>query len=128
MLYTNWLVFICFRYWFNPKLLEVADTSHMQIDVGDFVLVIDSARKVKALQDEDHGGWSGKMRKVNTCRLDMCRFRLALLEISTQNIQKYCHLTSRHLHLPPFFYYITLVIVSHYNISFYYLYSLRMSV
>ncbi|KAI0234483.1 hypothetical protein LSAT2_015246 [Lamellibrachia satsuma] len=51
-------------YWFNPKLLEVADTSHVQIGVGDFVLVIDSARNVKALQDENHGGWNGKMRKT----------------------------------------------------------------
>ncbi|KAI0240475.1 hypothetical protein LSAT2_008784 [Lamellibrachia satsuma] len=51
-------------YWFNPNLLEVVDTSHMPIEVGDFVLVNHSAKKVKALQDENHGGWNEKMRKT----------------------------------------------------------------
>ena len=55
---------MCIRYLFNPKLLDVIDTSEMKIEVGDFVLVIDSYKTVKDLQDEDHGGWVETMRKV----------------------------------------------------------------
>jgi len=36
----------------------------MTFQDGDFVLVIDSYVKVKALQDSEHGGWVDKMREV----------------------------------------------------------------
>jgi len=52
------------RWFFNPKLLKLIDTSHMTLQDGDFVLVIDSYLKVKALQDSEHGGWVDKMREV----------------------------------------------------------------
>ena len=38
----------------------------MRIKTYDFVLVIDSYTKVKALQEEDQGGWQEIMRKVKT--------------------------------------------------------------
>ena len=60
----NWLMCICFRFWFNPELLQGVDTSHMPVEVGDFVMVIDSIKKLKTLQDEKHGGWNTGMRKV----------------------------------------------------------------
>ncbi|KAI0240476.1 hypothetical protein LSAT2_008785 [Lamellibrachia satsuma] len=50
--------------WFNPKLLTVVDTTNVKIRVGDLVVVIDSYKKVKALQDKAHGGWTNEMRKV----------------------------------------------------------------
>ncbi|KAI0237102.1 hypothetical protein LSAT2_012421 [Lamellibrachia satsuma] len=49
--------------WFNPKLLTVVDTTNVNIRVGDLVMVIDSYKKVKALQDKAHGGWTSDMRK-----------------------------------------------------------------
>ena len=58
---------VCTRFWFNPKLLEFIDTSKETTEAGDFVLVVDSYKKVKALQDEDHGGWTKKMQKVHVC-------------------------------------------------------------
>ena len=54
----------CFRFLFHPKLLKVVDTSKMAIEIGDFVWVIKSCSKVKALQDDRHGGWTEEMRKV----------------------------------------------------------------
>ncbi|KAK2138070.1 hypothetical protein NP493_8963g00000, partial [Ridgeia piscesae] len=51
-------------YWFNPELLTIVDTSDVEIQCGDFVLVLDSYRKVKALQDEAHGGWKSQMGKM----------------------------------------------------------------
>ena len=56
----------CIRWFFNPKLLTFVDTSTMAIQDGDFVLVLDSYAKVKALQDSAHGGWNEKMREVKT--------------------------------------------------------------
>ena len=53
------------RCWFNPKLLKVVDTSSETIQVGDFVLVMDSYKKVKGLQDELNIGWKDAMRKVS---------------------------------------------------------------
>ena len=50
--------------WFNPKLLTVVDTTNVKIRVGDLVVVIESYKKVKALQDKAHGGWTSDMRKV----------------------------------------------------------------
>ncbi|KAK2154909.1 hypothetical protein NP493_2127g00003 [Ridgeia piscesae] len=50
--------------WFNPEVLKVVDTSDVEIQFGDFVLVLDSYRTVKALQDKDHGGWTSQMRKT----------------------------------------------------------------
>ena len=41
----------------------------MKIQLGDFVLVLDSYKTVKALQDEDHGGWAKDMRKVIVWKL-----------------------------------------------------------
>ena len=43
----------------------VVDTSEMTVEIGDFVLVNDSYKKVKALQDKGHGGWKEEMRKVH---------------------------------------------------------------
>ena len=63
----NWIgdkMCLCFRWCFNPKLLEVVDTSKMAIEIGDFVFVVNSYATVKALQDEDHGGWQEEMREV----------------------------------------------------------------
>ena len=60
---------MCVRYLFNPKLLEVIDTSKLTIEVGDSVMVIDSYKKVKDLQDKDHGGWVETMREVHNCSL-----------------------------------------------------------
>ena len=57
--------FVCIRWLFNPTLLKVVDTSKMAIKIGDFVLVINSYEKVKALQDECHGGWEEEMREVH---------------------------------------------------------------
>ena len=58
----------CTRWWFNSTLLEVIDTSDTSIEVGDFVLVIDSYKKVKDLQDVDHGGWNDNIRGVRNCQ------------------------------------------------------------
>ena len=57
-------VVVLIRWFFNAKLLTLFDTSDMEIQDGDFVLVIDSYKKVKALQDSAHGGWNEKMREV----------------------------------------------------------------
>jgi hypothetical protein len=57
-------VMFCLSHWFNPELLTIVDTSDVKIQLGDFVFVLDSYRTVKALQDEDHGGWAKNMRKV----------------------------------------------------------------
>lgn len=46
-------------------MLTFVDTADMEIQDGDFVLVIDSYTKVKALQDSAHGGWNEGMRKVH---------------------------------------------------------------
>ena len=54
----------CFRFWFHPKLLTVEDTSLMAIEIGDFVWVTKSYLKIKALQDDYHGGWTEDMRQV----------------------------------------------------------------
>ena len=54
----------CFRFCFHPKLLKVVDTSKMAIEIGDFVWVIKSYLKVRALQDDRHGGWTEEMREV----------------------------------------------------------------
>ncbi|KAK2163139.1 hypothetical protein NP493_1479g00003 [Ridgeia piscesae] len=51
------------QWFFNPNLLTPFDTSDMTFQDGDFVLVIDSYQKVKALQDSAHGGWNEKMRE-----------------------------------------------------------------
>ncbi|KAI0211061.1 hypothetical protein LSAT2_004145, partial [Lamellibrachia satsuma] len=51
------------KYLFNPKLLKVVATSNTAIEIGDFVMVVDSYEKVKTLQDDYHGGWVDKMRK-----------------------------------------------------------------
>ena len=45
-------------------MLQVVNTSQMSIEVGDFVVVTDSNKKLKTLQDEKHGGWNVGMRKV----------------------------------------------------------------
>ena len=55
---------ICFRFWFNPTLLTIVDTSKMPIEFGDFVVVTDSTKKLKSLQDGTHGGWNDEMLKV----------------------------------------------------------------
>ncbi|KAI0236727.1 hypothetical protein LSAT2_012726, partial [Lamellibrachia satsuma] len=52
------------KYLFDPKLLKVIDTSKWAVEIGDFVLVIDSYKKVKALQDKGHGGWKEEMGKT----------------------------------------------------------------
>ena len=54
----------CFRFLFHPKLLKVVDTSQMAIEIGDFVWVIKAYSKVRALQDDRHGGWTEEMREV----------------------------------------------------------------
>jgi len=46
----------------------------MEIQDGDFVLVIDSYKKVKALQDSAHGGWNDKMRDVRIQLYMKCDF------------------------------------------------------
>ena len=58
------IVFNCFRFLFHPKLLKVVDTSKMAIEIGDFVWVTKSYSKIRALQDDRHGGWTEKMREV----------------------------------------------------------------
>ena len=71
---------MCIRYWFNPNLLEVIDTSEMKIEVGDFVLVIDSYKTVKELQDKDHGGWV-EPRMLEVCYSlihTICNFQLTV--------------------------------------------------
>jgi len=60
----NSVISICFRFWFNPELLQVADTSLMPVEVGDYVMVTNSIKNLKTLQDETHGGWNEKMLKV----------------------------------------------------------------
>ena len=60
----NPVIGICFRFWFNPELLQVVDTSQMPVEVGDYVVVTNSIKELKTLQDETHGGWNEKMRKV----------------------------------------------------------------
>ena len=72
------------RYWFNPKLLKAVDTSSTTIGIGDFVLVIDSHEEVKALQDEEHGGWVEDMRKVHI--LFNCFSEIALLVVALLSI------------------------------------------
>ncbi|KAK2173000.1 hypothetical protein NP493_911g00025 [Ridgeia piscesae] len=52
------------KFWFNPELLKVVDTSQTPIEVGDNVVVTDSIRKLKSLQDDKHGGWDAGMRKT----------------------------------------------------------------
>ena len=54
----------CFRFLFHPKLLKVVDTSQEAIEIGDFVCVIKAYAKVRALQDDRHGGWTEEMREV----------------------------------------------------------------
>ena len=58
------VMWVCFRFWFNPELLQVVDTSLMPIEVGDYVVVTNSIKELKTLQDERHGGWNHEMRKV----------------------------------------------------------------
>ena len=58
------VMWICFRLWFNPELLQVVDTHLMPIEVGDYVVVTSSIKELKTLQDETHGGWNHEMRKV----------------------------------------------------------------
>ena len=72
------------RYWFNPELLKAVDMSSRTIGIGDFVLVIDSHEEVKALQDEEHGGWVEKMRKVYT--LFNCFNEIPLLVVALLSI------------------------------------------
>ena len=72
------------RYWFNPKLLNPVDTSNTTVGISDFVLVIDSYEKVKALQDKEHGGWVENMRKVYI--LFNCFNEIALLGVALLSI------------------------------------------
>ena len=55
---------ICCRLYFNPAMLTNVDATNKTPQDGDFVCVIDSYEKVKALQDAGHGGWKEKMREV----------------------------------------------------------------
>jgi hypothetical protein len=53
-----------FSTWFNPELLTVIDTSSLTPEVGDLVQVINCYKTVRALQDDEHGGWNEEMRQV----------------------------------------------------------------
>ena len=64
LIQINSVMCICFRFWFNPTLLTIVDTYQMPIEFGDFVVVTDSIKVLKTLQDETHGGWNDEMRKV----------------------------------------------------------------
>ena len=68
-MFINYVSILCFSYWFNAALLETIDTTNMKIEASDFVLVIDSYTKVKALQEEYFGGWQEIMRKVTISNL-----------------------------------------------------------
>ena len=62
----------------------MTDTSNVRLQVGDTVLVINSYETVKALQDEDHGGWIEKMREVAVSSfnisIEWCELRAYLNE------------------------------------------------
>ena len=47
----------------NPDSLELVDTSAMEIEAGDIVLVIDEKEKVKQMQ-KGHGEWVEDMTTV----------------------------------------------------------------
>ena len=57
--------FVRFRWFSNPGMLTKVDTSTSILQDGDFVYVVDSIDKVKALQDSANGGWNAKMEKVS---------------------------------------------------------------
>ncbi|KAK2152649.1 hypothetical protein NP493_2416g00006 [Ridgeia piscesae] len=52
------------KWFFNPALLTIVNTTNMTIQNGDFVFVNDSYEKVKSLQDSAHGGWAESMRET----------------------------------------------------------------
>ena len=47
----------------NPDSLQLVDTSAMEIEAGDIVLVIDEKEKVKQMQ-KGHGEWVEDMATV----------------------------------------------------------------
>ena len=56
----------------------MVDTSDVKIQFGDFVLVLDSYRTVKALQDQDHGGWASQMGKVIVYNLNTSNYTVTI--------------------------------------------------